>query len=200
MSTPLLDERIRRLEERLVEHEPLGPSADIPFGVFVYEPTEEGELQEQIRLLATRLGNKGEKVCVVDLGALLWECLEAHPDGPKALEELEEFGSPLDKVLQEANRLVVGKRNPESQYEPGPLEQRILDQVAEAEPAPTVVFLIRAGELFPIYRTSALLERLIGPLQTRTILFYPGTKSGSAQLRFMGVCAPSPNYRAEILD
>ncbi|MFC1531304.1 BREX protein BrxB domain-containing protein [Gemmatimonadota bacterium] len=200
MSTQLLDERIRRLENRLVGHEPLGPSADIPFGVFVYEPADERELREQVRLLATRLGNEDERVCVIDLGELLWECLDAHPDGPDALAELEDFGSPFNKVLQEANRLVVGSKGVEDQYAPGPFEQRILDRVSCGEPAPTVVLLIRAGELFPIYRTSALLERLIGPLQIRTILFYPGTKSGSAQLRFMGVCAPSPNYRAEILD
>ena len=84
-----------------------------------------------------------------------------------------------------------------SEYQP--LDDLVARRVPEdAEPQRDVVFIVRAGALFPMYRTSALLEQLKGKLHVPAVLFYPGLLDGAAGLRFMGVLDAEHNYRPKI--
>ena len=47
----------------------------------------------------------------------------------------------------------------------------------DADPLRDVVFIVRAGALFPMYRTSSLLEQLKGKVHVPAVLFYPGSSS-----------------------
>lgn len=196
MPTHLLDQRLRELERRILEGKPLGPTAEMPFGIFVYPPAEEQELRRQVELSAIRLKNAGRPVRRVDLGDLMWECLREHPLGPDGLADSEQFVESLGLVLAEAHTMLVGR----SHNEPGPLERRIIERLESFDPKTDIAYLVRAAELFPLYRTSALLERLLGHVRLPTLLFYPGVLYGTAELRFMGVCEPSPNYRPTIYN
>ena len=69
---------------------------------------------------------------------------------------------------------------------------------AKADPLVDVVFITRAGALFPFYRTSSLLEQLKGKVMVPAVLFYPGELDGPAGLRFMGVLDAEHNYRPKI--
>lgn len=69
---------------------------------------------------------------------------------------------------------------------------------AAAVPERDIVFLTRAGALFPFYRTSALLERMMGHVQVPAVLFFPGRRDGPAGLSFMGVLDADHHYRARI--
>ena len=80
----------------------------------------------------------------------------------------------------------------------------LVDLVADAlptdpDPLRDVVFIVRVGALFPVYRTFSLLEQLKGRVRVPSILFYPGTLDGAAGLRFMGVLDAEHNYRPKIL-
>ena len=48
------------------------------------------------------------------------------------------------------------------------------------DPLRDVVFILRTGALFPVYRTFSLLEQLKGRVQVPTVLFYPGDLDGAA--------------------
>ncbi len=79
----------------------------------------------------------------------------------------------------------------------------LVDLVAKRMPAirirsRDVVFILRTGALFPMYRTFSLLEQLKGKVFAPTVLFYPGTLDGAAGLRFMGVLDAEHNYRPKI--
>lgn len=190
-----LESRIKALEGVLRSGEQLGPSHDMPFAILRYDPGEELEQRRQVKLLETRLQQQGLRVESVDLGELMWGCLQDHPSGPDGLFVSEAHARNIDELLREANRLLMGRQADR----PGPLEQKVIDRLALLdERAEGVGFLTRAGELFPFYRTSALLERLMRHVKTRTVLFYPGTLEGATSLSFMGVCEPSPNYRPRI--
>jgi len=190
-----LDHRIRELEDVLQSGEQLGPSHDMPFAIFRYDPEDELALRRDVKLLETRLQKGGLTVETVDLGDLMWSCFEAHPLGAEGLLESEAQARDHEELLREANRLLMGKQADR----PGPLERRVIDRLAPYEgDASAVGFLIRAAELFPFYRTSALLERLMRYVHVRTVLFYPGTMEGATSLSFMGACEPSPNYRPRI--
>ena len=68
----------------------------------------------------------------------------------------------------------------------------------EPDPLRDVVFILRTGALFPVYRTFSLLEQLKGSVHVPTVLFYPGDLDGAAGLRFMGVLDAEHNYRPKI--
>ncbi len=84
-----------------------------------------------------------------------------------------------------------------SEYQP--LDELVARRIPEdADPQRDVVFIVRAGALFPMYRTSALLEQLKGKVHVPAVLFYPGDLDGAAGLRFMGVLDAEHNYRPRI--
>lgn len=195
MSDPSLKQRISDLEKRIVAGEPVGPSTDMPFAIFVYDPKDELELRGEVDRLATRLENAGHPVKPVDLGELMWQCFEEHPAGADTLYEVEVESLDLGPVIDEARALVRGRR-PGSL---GPLEKKVASRLDDLGSEYSLAFLVRAAELYPVHRTSALLERLMHEVRIPTVLFYPGRRTGAAELSFMSVSEPSPNYRPTIL-
>ena len=80
-----------------------------------------------------------------------------------------------------------------------PLDELVLQRMPpEPDPLRDVVFIVRAGALFPTYRTSSLLEQLKGRVVVPGVLFFPGELDGAAGLRFMGILDAEHNYRPTI--
>ena len=84
-----------------------------------------------------------------------------------------------------------------SEYQP--LDALVAEQIpAGADPLVDIVFITRAGALFPFYRTSVLLGQLTDKVEIPAVLLYPGEFDGAAGLRFMGVLDAEHNYRPKI--
>ena len=183
---------IRDLEPVLHERDPrprLSAYHDMPFAIFVYPPAEEFSVREQVALLRTRLSQGGKRVTTVSLASCLEEALSAEGLAGPALAEAER-DSGLELTIETAFSVL-------SEYQP--LDQIVARHVpADADPTRDIVFLTRAGSLFPLYRTSALLEQLKGQFAVPAVLFYPGVTDGPAGLRFMGVLDAEHNYRPRI--
>lgn len=80
-----------------------------------------------------------------------------------------------------------------------PLDDLVAERIPrDPDPTRDVVFIVRAGSLYPFYRTSSLLEQLTGKLDVPAVLFYPGELDGVAGLKFMGVLQSEHNYRPKI--
>ena len=161
---------------------------DLPCAIFVYPPEDEWAVRQELGMLKTRLEARAKRVTVISLADLMHGALEAE--------------GPLD-VLIEAEKTVGVEATAETVHgilsDYRPLDSLVLEAIPEdVEPHRDVVFLVRAGALFPFYRTSALLELLQGRVTAQTILFYPGTLDGPVGLRFMGVLEPEHNYRPKI--
>src|SRR3954465_13290835 len=161
---------------------------DMPYALFRYDPEDEFDLRKQVMLLQPRLSQKGKRVRRISLA----ECLDEAMRSQRPLEEwfaaereqgVETIVETVHSVLSEYSPLVdlVGARMPE---EPDPLRD--------------IVFILRTGALFPVYRTFSLLEQLKGRVHVPTILFYPGSLDGAAGLKFMGVLDAEHNYRPKI--
>lgn len=168
--------------------EKIGPYHDMPYALCRYDAEEEFELRKQVTLLETRLAQRGKRIKRISLA----ECLDEAMRSQRPLEEWfaaeREQGTAtmvetVHAVLAEYSPLVdlVAARMPE---EPDPLRD--------------VVFIMRTGALFPVYRTFSLLEQLKGRVHVPTVLFYPGDLDGAAGLRFMGVLDAEHNYRPKI--
>lgn len=161
---------------------------DMPYALFRYDPGEEYELRKQVTMLETRLSQKGKRIKRISLA----ECLDEAMRSQRPLEEwftaereqgVETIVDTIHAVLSEYAPLVelVAARMPE---DPDPLRD--------------IVFIVRTGALFPVYRTFSLLEQLKGRVLVPTILFYPGELDGAAGLKFMGVLDAEHNYRPKI--
>lgn len=187
-----LENRLRKnLEPDLALADPrprISTYHDMPYALFRYDAEDEFSLRKQVTLLETRLSQKGKRITRISLA----ECLEEAMVSQRPLEEwfeaereqgVDTLIKTIHEVLAEYAPLVdlVAKRMP-----------------ADADPLRDVVFILRTGALFPVYRTFSLLEQLKGQVLVPTVLFYPGTLDGAAGLKFMGVLDAEHNYRPKI--
>lgn len=191
LEDPMLTRLTQDLEPILSLPDPrtkLSSYHDMPYALFRYDAEEEFELRKQVTLLETRLSQKGKRIKRISLA----ECLEEAMRSQRPLEEwfaaerdhgVETVVDTIHAVLSEDAPLVelVAARLPE-----------------EANPLVDMVFILRTGALFPVYRTFSLLEQLKGRVEVPAVLFYPGDLDGAAGLKFMGVLDAEHNYRPKI--
>ena len=99
-----------------------------------------------------------------------------------------QFGA--EKAIEDVHKLLADRV---------PLVDLVAERMpSDPDPRKDVVFIVRTGALFPVYRTFSLLEQLKGRVVVPTVLFYPGDLDGAAGLRFMGVLHAEHNYRPKI--
>jgi len=162
---------------------------DMPYAIFRYPPEEEFAVRQAAALLCTRLEQAGKRVTTISLAACLYMALDAEGLGTEALIDAEKAVG-LETTIETIHQVL-------SEYQP--LDRLVAARIPEdADPLHDVVFIVRAGALFPMYRTSSLLEQLKGTVQVPAVLFYPGELDGAAGLRFMGVLDAEHNYRPKI--
>jgi hypothetical protein len=161
---------------------------DMPYAIFRYDPDDELELRRHISLLETRLSQKAKRITRISLA-------EALDEAMRSVHSMDEW---FDAERQQGTGAVVDTiHSVLSEY------KSLVDLVAARMPARPdplrdVVFILRTGALFPVYRTFSLLEQLKGRVLAPTVLFYPGTLDGAAGLSFMGVLDAEHNYRPKI--
>jgi len=179
------------LEPILTQADPrpqLSAYHDMPCAIFRYPPEVEFDLRPELSLLATRLSQRGKRITVISLA----ECLQAALDAQLPMEQLIEAERSVGTAtaVDTINQIL-------SEYQP--LDGLVLARFPAApDPSRDVVFIVRAGALFPVYRTSSLLEQLMGKVTVPTVLFYPGELDGVVGLKFMGVLDAEHNYRPKI--
>ena len=181
-----------RLEPALMKPDPrphVSAYHDMPYAIFRYPPEDEFALRREVGLLRTRLEQAGKRVTVISLAECLQDALAAEGLGPEALAAAERSVGLAPTIETVAQVL--------SDYQP--LDDLVAARIpADADPLRDVAFIVRAGALFPVYRTSSLLEQLKGKVRVPAVLFYPGESDGAAGLRFMGVLDAEHNYRPRI--
>lgn len=167
---------------------------NMPYAIFHYPPDEELAVRKEIGLLRTRLERDGKRVTVLSLA----DCLAAA---------LEEDRTKTSRIAADEMRAGVTKMSETlSQIlgcEPGCDDGLLTEVVArllpqEGDPHRDLFFLVRAGALFPFYRTSAICEQLMGKTNIPGVLFYPGSFDGVTGLSFMDAHDAEPNYRPKI--
>jgi hypothetical protein len=182
----------KTLEPMLREQDPrpkISVYHDMPCAIFHYLPESEWALRRELSMLKTRLEQTGKRITVISLAECLNSALAAEKMSVEAVAQAErDSGAP---ALIETLHAVL------DDYQP--LDNLVAQMVPkDADPLRDIVFLTRAGSLFPFYRTSALMEQLKGKVKVPVILFYPGTIDGVSALSFMGVMEPDANYRPRI--
>ena len=183
---------VTQLEPVLAQTDPrpqISAYHDMPYAIFRYPPEDEFAVRQATALLRTRLEQTGKRITSISLAACMYDALEAEGLGADELAEAERTVG-LESTIETIHQVLSVYR---------PLDELVADRIPDdADPLRDVVFVVRAGALFPIYRTSSLLEQLKGKVHVPAILFYPGELDGAAGLRFMGVLDAEHNYRPKI--
>lgn len=161
---------------------------DLPYAIFRYDPEDEFALRQQVKLLETRLEQKGKRVRRISLAERLNEAMTSQRTMDEWFAAEREQG--VVTTIETVHSIL-------DQY--SPLVDLVASQLPQdPDPLRDIVFIVRAGALFPMYRSHTLLEGLHGRLLVPAVLFYPGTLDGSVGLKFMGVQDADPNYRPKI--
>lgn len=188
---PMTKRLTEALEPILASRDPrerISAYHDMPYALFRYSPEDEFELRKQVTLLETRLSQKGKRVSRISLA----ECLDEAMRQQRPLEDwfTAEREQGVETIVETVHSVL-------SEYTP--LVELVAGRMpADPDPLRDVVFIVRTGALFPVYRTFSLLEQLKGRVHVPTVLFYPGELDGAAGLRFMGVLDAEHNYRPKI--
>lgn len=199
-----LDIAVRALKADLLA--PGGPRIstmhNYNFAILPYEPEDELKLRSRIKELSGALRAEGWAVCSIALHKLLLDRLDRlgegrldslvereralHEDDPEgALEHLTEI---LAREIEGPDGLATDVAREIEAF------RATLDAGTRA-----VVFIGRAGALYPFFRTSALLRHLDGRTgNVPVVLLYPGKRRDLSALSFMGELAPDRDYRPRI--
>jgi Domain of unknown function (DUF1788) len=178
-----LKDRFDLLEADLLAEPPrFIMSRDLPFAIFRYDPTTADEnewtVRKDIDLLSTRVGNRVQKrIEHVSLADLFWQSIQ-ESEGIDAIIEMEKDHG-FEAAEKQVNRYL-------SDRDFRSLCDLLLERVASLPADTAVLFLSHATAFAPCaYRISSLLEQLGGRLRIPTVLFYPGTWSGT--LNYLGL-------------
>lgn len=186
-----LDRLTNRLEPLLAKEDPrpaISAYHDMPYAIFRYPPEAEFDLRRELALLRTRLEQKGKRVRIISLAERLRAALDVESPIAALVEAENTIG--LSQAIDQVHEIL-------GDYQP--LDDLVIECMpAEPDPLKDIVFIVRAGALFPMYRTSSLLEQLKGRVVVPSVLFFPGELDGAAGLRFMGILDAEHNYRPMI--
>ena len=186
-----LDRLTTKLEPLLMEDDPrrsISAYHDMPYAIFCYPPEAEFDLRKELALLGTRLEQKGKRVTVISLAERLHAALILESAIPDLVESEKVIG--LTQAIDTVHEILGRYRR---------LDDLVVERMpANPNPLRDIVLIVRAGALFPLYRTSTLLEQLKGRVVVPSVLFFPGELDGAAGLRFMGVLDAEHNYRPRI--
>ena len=166
---------------------------EMPLCIFLYEAEFEFALRDELALLKTRLEQKGKHVTEVNLMDCMREAIERCASIEELIESEIGLGDSGHKQAAQTVHSILS-----DDY--APLDQIVLSKVPEdAEPERDILWITRAGALYPCYRTSTLIEHFQSRLSIPGVLFYPGEIVPPAGLSFMGIHEAEHNYRAKIL-
>lgn len=192
MSRDWKDRLTKKLEPVLMQLDPRpGISAyhDMPCAIFLYHPDDELAVRQEVALFRTRLEQSGKRVTTISLAECMVDAIEAEGHSMEEVAEWER-ASGVSTTVETLHAIL-------SEYQP--LDELVASRIpTDADPERDVVLIVRAGALFPVCRTSPILEQLRGVLSVPAVLFYPGTLDGAAGLCFMGELDAEHNYRAKI--
>ena len=173
------------------------------FAILPYDSKEEFKLRSQVRALSDELKGQGWNILSISLQQLLVNRLKNEE--PRVIES----------IIRTEHRLY--KKNPEralnhlkdkiASYVEGVngIAQDVIALVEEfARQYPnncdrTLIFIGRAGALYPFFRSSALLKHIDGRTHNiPMVLLYPGERKDTSALSFMGEVSTDRDYRPRI--
>ncbi|MBD2613873.1 DUF1788 domain-containing protein [Nostoc punctiforme FACHB-252] len=173
------------------------------FAILHYDPRQEFKLRDRIRRLTDDLKSQGWNVLLISLHRLLLDRLKREE--PRILDSLIRTEQRL--YNKDSDRALNHLRDKIAQYIEGTdgIAQDVITLINEftnqhpEQADRTLIFLGRAGSLYPFFRSSALLKHIDGKTNNLpVVLLYPGERRDLNALSFMGELPSDRDYRPRI--
>lgn len=175
-------------------------SQNYPFSIFVYPPEDEFYMREQFLKLINDVKRKNIQVLEINLAHRVIEFAKKPKDDwsiEEVIQREKDFFSD-DKDYKESIPLLEDFLTPILVNQDG-ISETVKNEIYQfhnsLEGRDGIVFLTRAGFLYPFYRTSALLKYLTDTKGIPVVFLYPGKRVNNTSLSYMGMLEPDTNYR-----
>jgi len=176
-----LIERIRRGRE-------FAHASFEPIYYLVFDPGQILEVKRQTPAWTAKLQNDGWEVVIFSIAEHIAEILEKAP--MRQIWKTADGKNPLDwdnTNAALANMLITNS----------PLQSRIENTLTALEGKKKAILLVTDLEaLHPYLRIGAIEAQLQGKFHAPTVFLYPGVRTGSTKLRFLGFYPEDGNYRS----
>jgi hypothetical protein len=173
------------------------------FAILAYRPGDELRLRSGIRRLSEDFIAEGWNVLSISMHALYLERLRTLGDdafASIAARERRTWAKSPERALvylaEQISPIIEGGGGIAAEVV-ARIERFTADKTLD--PDRTVVFIGRAGALYPFFRTSSLLKHIDGKtFDLPVVLLYPGERKDTNALSFMGQLTPDRDYRPRI--
>lgn len=181
------DELLHALRQRTV----FVNQGDDPVFFLVYPPIATLEVYRLLPDWQKKLTHAGWEPLTYNVGMALTEYIEKHRDTPLIVEHEREHPADRKTVIDSVRQLIRDGSNGTV------VESWILEQIAKARATKAGLLLLTGIELLhPYLQIGRIEQRLQGHFTVPTVVFYPGTKTSTFGLRYLGFYAPDGNYRS----
>lgn len=181
------DELMHALRQRTV----FVNQGDDPVYFLVYPPIASLEVYRLLPDWQKKLKHAGWTPHTFNVGMALMDYIMQHPDTEWIIEHEREHPEDQRTVIESVRQLLGDGK------EATVVESWVRQQIDEASQLDGGLLLLTGIELLhPYLQIGRIEQRLQGRFSVPAVVFYPGTKTSTFGLRYLGFYEPDGNYRS----
>ena len=176
------------LRERIRHGRELSHASFEPIYYLVFPPQQILEVKRQTPAWVAKLHQEGWDVHTFSVAEHIWSLLKADPFW--SLCVMEDKAAPMD--WPRTNKALADILTADNA-----LLKRLEEALQPLEGKPGALLLVTDLEaLHPFLRIGAIESQLQGKFHVPTIFLYPGVRTGTTRLKFLGFYPEDGNYRS----
>jgi hypothetical protein len=190
MSLP--DELFSELLLRLKTADRYNAMGGEPVYYLVFSPERMLEMKRNRKVLESRLSLDGWAPVTLSMAELVNEIARSDSDRAILLDSEKSYleEGELVSINESIRSILLGSGVDK-------VTQRILETLEAIKGTKGAILVVTDVEaLHPYLRIGAVEQRLQGRCPVPVVIFYPGTRTGSSTLRFLGIWPDDGNYRS----
>jgi hypothetical protein len=183
-----LDDDFDELRERITRGRDLGSTGYEPIYYLVFPPAKILEVKRRTDAWKTRLEHDGFHVEVFSMATAVVDFLKSDKRRDRWLSA--DRKAPLDfkRTSASLSQALVGSRF---------LQKKLDELLGSLESKPKAIVLVTDLEaLHPYLRIGSIEAQLQGRFRVPTVFLYPGLRTGTTKLKFLGFYPEDGNYRS----
>lgn len=195
---PSLDQTIEELRQHLKSgRSAMDSTGHDPVYYLVYSPDSILEMRARQKILVNKLKNDGYDVHILSMADTIQSLLDASPEYAEMLAVENDPDISVDDINDSVCQVIADASPGKEIRISAPIVQRFLEAIESAAAEPKGLLLITDLEaLHPYLKIGGIENTLVNKFKVPTVVLYPGEKTGSYSLKFLGVHVTDGNYRS----
>jgi hypothetical protein len=163
-----------------------------PVYYLVYSARDMLEMKKSMKVLISRLALDGWSTSVLSLAEVVNDVLQNDSDRAILLEAEKSYlqEGDITSINESLRSILIGSGSDK-------VTARILATIDSLKDQERAILLISDIEaLHPYIRIGAIEQKLQGRCPLPVVIFYPGERTGTSSLKFLGIWPDDGNYRS----